>query len=164
MVGLGEAVYGAGKGKSIVAYVTLSTGIGGAKIVDGKVEKTYFGFEPGMMLMPDREGKNEYFEKLISGKSLEEKYGKTPFEIDDPAVWEYVVQTLAIGLNNIAVLWSPEVIVLGGSVPQKLDFQKVSEEFGKYLKIFPEAPELKLATIDEKGGLWGCLAVLRNLP
>lgn len=46
VVGLGEAVFGAGKGKSIVAYITVSTGIGGARIVDGRIDKSSSGFEP----------------------------------------------------------------------------------------------------------------------
>jgi glucokinase len=36
LVGLGEAVYGAGKGHSIVAYHTISTGVNGVRIVNGK--------------------------------------------------------------------------------------------------------------------------------
>src|ERR1700722_17641002 len=35
-VGLGEAIYGAGKGANIVVYVTVSTGATGVRIVDGK--------------------------------------------------------------------------------------------------------------------------------
>ena len=38
LVGLGEAVFGAGRGFGIVAYVTLSTGVGGVKIENGKVD------------------------------------------------------------------------------------------------------------------------------
>ena len=36
VAGLAEALVGAGKDKSVVYYVTISTGIGGALIVDGK--------------------------------------------------------------------------------------------------------------------------------
>src|SRR3989344_7879025 len=34
---LGEAVAGVGKGKAIVAYLTISTGVGGARIVNGEI-------------------------------------------------------------------------------------------------------------------------------
>src|SRR3989344_5345381 len=47
LVGLGEAVHGAGKGFSIVAYITVSTGVGGVRVVDGAIDKNIFGFEPG---------------------------------------------------------------------------------------------------------------------
>ena len=164
LVGLGEAVYGAGRGKEIVAYVTLSTGIGGARIINSKVDSAFYGFEPGNMLLPSHGGGVEYFEKLISGKSLQEKYGKAPQDIEDVEIWNGVIETLAIGLNNVTVLWSPEIIVLGGSVPQKLDFYKVNEALKKYVKIYPEVPEVKLAALDEKGGLYGGLAFLQRLP
>src|SRR3989344_1673874 len=39
LVGLGEANFGAGRGKSIVVYMTISTGVGGARIVDGSIDK-----------------------------------------------------------------------------------------------------------------------------
>jgi glucokinase len=35
VVGLGETNYGAGQGGGIVAYITVSTGIGGARLIDG---------------------------------------------------------------------------------------------------------------------------------
>src|SRR3989304_6173451 len=34
------------RGKPIVAYLTISTGVGGARIVDGKIDENTFGFEP----------------------------------------------------------------------------------------------------------------------
>lgn len=163
-VGLGEAVYGAGKGKKIVAYVTLSTGVGGAKIVDGRIESTHYGFEPGNMLIGDKTGKQEYLERLVSGSALQTKYGKVATDIEDEAVWEEVAELVAVGLNNVCVLWSPDVIVLGGSVPQKLNIEKVSSYLKNFLKIYPEMPEIKKAELDEKGGLYGGLAYLQKLP
>src|SRR5690606_6161795 len=47
IAGLGEAVYGAGKGLEIVADHTVSTGVGGAKIENGDIDHTSTGFEPG---------------------------------------------------------------------------------------------------------------------
>jgi len=159
LVGLGEAVYGAGKGEEIVAYITLSTGVGGARIVGGKLDRTHYGFEPGNMIISE----NEYLEELISGKAIEKRYGKKISEIEDENVWDEVSKILAIGLNNIAVLWSPDVIVLGGSVPNKLKLTEVSEELKKVCKIYPEIPDIKLVELDEKGGLYGGLAYLRKL-
>ena len=43
---LGEAVFGAGKDKRIVAYFTVSTGVGGARVTDGRLDEGAFGFEP----------------------------------------------------------------------------------------------------------------------
>ena len=68
--GLGEAVYGAGKNYSIVGYITLSTGIGGARIVDCKLEKTEYSFEPGNMYIPSGESEVVVFEQLVSGSAI----------------------------------------------------------------------------------------------
>ena len=47
VVGLGEAHRGAGIGYNIVTYITVSTGVGGTRIVDGRIDRRIYGFEPG---------------------------------------------------------------------------------------------------------------------
>lgn len=164
MVGLGEAVHGAGKGHGIVAYVTLSTGVGGCRITNGKPDPTVFSFEPGNMIIPGWDGKGEVFENLVSGSAIEKKYGVSPFDLTDEKAWEEVSEMVSVGLNNVAVMWSPEVIVLGGSVPQRINFDTVNEHLKMHCKIFPEVPLVVKAEIDEQGGLYGALAYLKNLP
>ena len=51
LASLGEAVSGAGKGSRIVAYLTISTGVGGARIVDGAIDEKSVGFEPGHQII-----------------------------------------------------------------------------------------------------------------
>ena len=51
LAGLGEAVFGAGKEDRIVAYLTVSTGVGGTRIVDGKIDANTYGFEPGHQII-----------------------------------------------------------------------------------------------------------------
>src|SRR3989344_6957641 len=46
LVGLGEANFGAGKNKNIVAFITVSTGVGGARLVNKSIDKNALGFEP----------------------------------------------------------------------------------------------------------------------
>jgi glucokinase len=50
LAGLGEAYFGAGKNYKIFSYLTFSSGIGGAKIVNYKVDENVLGFEPGHSL------------------------------------------------------------------------------------------------------------------
>lgn len=50
LAGLGEAHFGAGRGFKIVAYLTISTGIGGCRITNGKLDPSYLGFEPGFQI------------------------------------------------------------------------------------------------------------------
>ncbi len=164
MVGLGEAVFGAGKDHGIVAYVTLSTGVGGCRITRGRVDPTEYSFEPGNMIISDNRGGKNYLEDLVSGSAIERLYGTGPFELADEASWSEIEAIVAMGLNNAIVMWGPEIVVLGGSVPQKLNFENINLKVKELCKIYPEVPPVVLAKIDEQGGLYGGLAYLKNLP
>lgn len=72
VVGLGEAVSGAGMGKSIVMYMTVSTGVGGARIVNGEIDEHALGFEPGTEIIDMQ----HTLEELVSGRAVEERFGK----------------------------------------------------------------------------------------
>ncbi|OHB15654.1 MAG: hypothetical protein A2431_00655 [Candidatus Zambryskibacteria bacterium RIFOXYC1_FULL_39_10] len=163
MVGLGEANWGAGKGFDIVSYITVSTGVGGARIVDGKIDERAIGFEPGNLVMDINTGKT--LENMISGKALEEETGKHPREITDQKVWDEFARILAYGLNNIIVEWSPNVVVLGGSMitgEPAIPIYKVEEHLKEILKIYPELPVIKMGELGDFGGLYGALAYLKN--
>src|SRR3989344_3687759 len=74
LIGLGEALEGAGKGYEIVAYMTVSTGVNGVRIVDGKIDRSVFGFEMGHQILDfDKSTFSGGFENMISGKALAER-------------------------------------------------------------------------------------------
>lgn len=157
--GLGEAVLGAGKGKNIVAYYTVSTGIGGARIVDGKIDVSSRGFEPGQQII-DAGGS---LESYASGKALEKRFGNKSNEIKDEKVWEELALWLAYGVFNGIVHWSPDVVVLGGPMVLKkpgIDIKKVEENLKKINNIFPDLPPIVLAELKSESGLYGCLKLL----
>jgi glucokinase len=169
IVGLGEAVFGAGKGFSIVAYITISTGVGGARIVNGKIDEKSVGFEPGHQIVdfdktaiPDADG--IYLDNLISGKGVENRTGKKAYEITDESFWDQMAKILAVGLHNTIVHWSPDAVILGGSMMNKvgIPLEKVETYVKEYLKIFPEIPVIKKADLGDLGGLYGALSYLNN--
>ncbi len=172
IVGLGEAIAGAGKGQKIVAYVTVSTGVNGVKIVDGQIASSAMGFEIGKQIINfdgerfcpacDEPG---YLESYISGSNIERKYGKKPFEVADPVLWEETSKLLAVGLNNVTVFWSPEIIILGGAMilgNPAISIERIKFHFDQLLKFFPEHPKLEKAALGDIGGLYGGLAFLRQ--
>lgn len=167
MAALGEATRGAGADCKIVAYLTVSTGVGGARIVNQRIDENSLGFEPGHMII-DLSGEKSigqagYLEAIISGTALEEKHTKKAYLIDDHQIWEEVDKTLAAGLNNICVLWSPDIIVLGGSLMNKISLYKVQQELKRLLQIFPEPPEVVHSKLDEKAALVGALEYLKTV-
>lgn len=165
IVGLGEAHHGAGKGYSIVEYITVSTGVGGARIVDGTIDERSVGFEPGQEFFSINNGEPITLENMVSGTAVEKRFGKKPKEITDQSVWEELAHTLAYGLYNTIVLWSPDVVVLGGPMivgNPAIPLDRISYHISNILTIFPKPPLIKKAELDAMGGLWGALEFIKT--
>lgn len=177
LVGLGEAVRGAGKGYNILVYLTVSTGVGGARIINKQIDESSLGFEPGHQIIdadgsifPDAEsteggGVKGHLEAYISGTAVEKRYGKKPYEIVDEKIWDEEAKLLAVGINNTIVHWSPDVVVLGGSMMKSpgISVAAVKMHLSRMLKIFPSQPDVKKAELGDFGGLHGGLVYLQNL-
>lgn len=161
LAALGEAVYGAGKGKRIVAYLTISTGVGGARVTDAKIDASAFGFEPGWQIIT-MDGKD--LGAFVSGASLEWNFGKKPESIDGSAVWADATRALAIGIHNTILHWSPDVVVLGGAVMRgRISIDEITLALKKTMRIFPELPEIKEAELGDLSGLYGALVLAREI-
>ena len=160
MGGLGEAVYGAGKGSKICAYMTVSTGIGGSLIIDGEVMKTHLGSEPGFQIIDYKN--NTTLHEIISGRSIEERLGKKAKDIDDPQLWDDVEPVLAVGIHNTIIHWSPDTFVLGGSIMKDLDIPDIENALKRRMTIFPELPRFVRAELGSKNGLYGAMAHLKR--
>ena len=157
--GLGEAIMGSGKGYEVVAYMTISTGVGGVKIVSGKIDRNIYGSEPGHQIIDE---KGTFLEKAISGSSLEIQYGIKPKEIKDPEVWSHEAKLLGQGLHNTIVDWSPDIVVLGGSMilgNPAIPLNEVEAYLDHSLNMFPERPKIVKAKLGDFSGLYGALAM-----
>lgn len=169
LVGLGEAMFGAGKGYDIVAYHTVSTGVGGARIDNGAIDAYANGFEPGHQILDiDHtilgDDEEATLENLISGTALEKRAGMKPYEVDQgDAVWDQLAEYLGYGLRNTILYWSPDVIVLGGSMivgdPRILLADIVKHTHAIVGDTAP-VPEIVDATLGDYGGLYGAMARL----
>lgn len=157
LAGLGEATHGAGKGRKIVAYMTISSGVGGTRIVGGRIDSNSLGFEPGHQIIDDEKN----LEDFISGKALEDSLGQKPEEILDSNVWNQAARHLAVGLNNITVIWSPDIIILGGSVMQKIPVEVVKSNLKELLSIM-NPPDIVLSSLGDLSGLYGALEYIRQ--
>jgi predicted NBD/HSP70 family sugar kinase len=171
LVGLGEVVFGAGKGYNIVAYHTVSTGVGGARFVDGHLDVMSVGFEPGHQILDvDRtvigHATPPTLENLVSGTALEKRRGLKPYDIaQTDHVWDELAKYLASGLNNTIVYWSPDVIVLGGSMIVG-DPRILLEDIVRHTKAtigdLVPCPLIVDATLKDEGGLYGAMALLKS--
>jgi predicted NBD/HSP70 family sugar kinase len=164
LAGLGEAVYGAGKGHDIVAYMTVSTGVGGSRITHKRIDASAFGFEPGDQII-DAHGKPlQGLEEMIAGKYFEKRHGKKPYEITDRKIWDRAAFLLACGLVNVTALWSPDVIILGGSMMKKvgIPLPKTKAYFDRLWRRPRHKPRIVPARLADESGLYGALAYIRQ--
>jgi len=163
--GLGEATVGAGKKFGIVGFLTISTGVNGVRIVDGTIDRTTYGFELRHILLADTNKKLITLDQAISGRAIEKKYGQQPHDILDQKVWSAVEQGLAQALTNIALLWSPEVMVIGGAMLKRPGIRL--PEVQKYMRrLWPKVlpmPKVVRGTLGDLSGLYGALALARQV-
>ncbi|TAK95509.1 ROK family protein [Patescibacteria group bacterium] len=163
LAGLGEAVLGAGRGKRIVAYITISTGIGGTRLVDGKLDVYSVGFEPGHQLITFK-GQPTDFESCASGTAMAKRYGRPAHTITSAKAWTEEARLVAQGLANTIVHWSPDIMVLGGGVGRRdLPIEQVNAQLKKMVTIFPKVPKAVRTKLGDQAGLLGALVISQGL-
>lgn len=150
IVGLGEAHEGAGKGASVLAYVTVSTGVGGACIVDGKIDFAATDFLVGSIPL-----RGSDLEDLVSGTAVRKKFGVEPKDLESIDERNALADILAEGLVKVVEKWSPDTIVLGGSMivgKNPIPLERVTESLAR---LVAQPPVLKMAQLGDNGGLIG---------
>jgi len=165
---MGEAVFGAGKAYRIVGYLAVGTGIGGALVIDGKLLPTAYGREPGHMILDltgkphPGSGQRGDWELYASGFTFQELYGADPKTCTDPKIWEHFAQRFGQGVVNTILLWSPEIMVIGGGMANagELLFTPLVRFVSERLKVFPPPP-IRQAKLGDDAGLYGGLALLK---
>jgi len=169
IAGVGEAVFGGGAGLDIVAYHTVSTGVGGAKIEHGELDEADIGFEPGHQILDiDRtilgSDITPTLENLVSGTAVKQRFGVEPYEIPQSDVlWDDLAVYLAQGLRNTILYWSPDAIVLGGSMiigDPAIKIDTIRKATAEALDGFAPTPLIVEAKLGDEAGLWGGLALL----
>ncbi len=168
--GLAEARFGAGKGVSHVFYTTVSTGIGGAIIIDGRIYHGASGVagEIGQTRLPD----GTVFEQAAAGPALKRLFGISPEDIParlkagDPSAQQaldHLTRLVGVWLANSATLLNPEIIVIGGGMANlgPCFFTPVKHYIKEY--AFSESAKVKVvkAKLGGRSGVIGALALCR---
>ncbi len=144
-------------------YITVSTGIGGAILIDGKLDRDLDDGEVGWMLH-EREGKLVTWESFASGKAIVRRFGKRASDINDPHVWRLISHDLALGLIDISAIIQPDIIIIGGGVGSNFHkFKKpLNEEMRKYETRMVEAPPVVGARHAEEAVIFGCYQLIKD--
>lgn len=145
--GVCEALIGSGRTHRYVLYVTISTGIGSALILDGKPLPGPYNPQGGQMILVDHVRNPLYgsFEYLASGKAIVRGYGKIAADIRSKKIWNEITRPLAQGLHNLIVATNPEIVILGGGVSKH--HKKFMTPLKQHLAELTYAPKFPLPPI-----------------
>jgi predicted NBD/HSP70 family sugar kinase len=159
-----------------MVYLTLSTGMGGGYIMGGKIYRGGGGVHPEVGHqtvayrgtfpngVPCACGAEGCLEALVSGNGIRRLYGKPAPELTDTE-WGEVGHNLGQGLRNVAALYAPDVIVLGGGVAvgggEKL-LGPARRTLRQGLRLVP-VPEVRLSTLGCDTALYGTIALAMSL-
>lgn len=160
---------------SKLLYITISTGMGGGFIVDGSIYRGMNGGHPevGHQAVPYRApagasvhcpcGSTGCLEALVSGSGIRRLYGVAPEELR-PEQWLEVAWNLGQGLRNLAAIYLPDAIVLGGGVALGaggLLIEPAVRIMKEHLKIVPH-PHVSLTELGEENVLRGAILFARQ--
>jgi len=148
---------------SKVLYLTVSTGIGGGVVREGRIDTDFENFEPGQMVF-EEEGRSRIWEDFASGRALKERYGKLASEIDDPEIWRQYAHALANGFENLIATVKPDVIVVGGGVGSHMEKFKfyLDEELSKFNNPLVPTPPIVKAKRPEEAVIYGCFELIKQ--
>lgn len=167
LAALSEANHGAGKGFKSVLYITLSTGIGAGYVEDGVLLGSALDMEVGHMVFM-RENGETVWEDFASGRSLFERFGKTAEDLEDEDAWREYAADVALGLNHVDLMLTPDVYVIGGPVGAQLHkFEVFLEEYMNELntaKVFMNRDfAIKSAAHPEEAVVLGCFYAAKQI-
>ncbi len=173
---LAEAVHGAGKNDNIIYYVTVSTGIGGAAVINKKVLSGRFGYagEIGNIIIDRNRKKYNHLnigavENEASGLAMIRRgrelfntsftSAKQLFDLvkaNDPQAIKLVddiAYDLAVMLSSVAHVVDPHVFVFGGGVMQSKDLflPLVKKYFDELVHDAMRDIRFELAQLNEPG-------------
>jgi len=186
---LGEAVWGAGNGKTRLICVTIGTGIGGGVILDGKIYRGVAQNHPEVghhvidpMGPPCSCGARGCWETFASGPSMVEwikQNAPGSYRSEELTAREICARAqqgdtwaqravaregfyLGVGLANIITMLAPDSLVLGGSVMKsaKLFLDRIHDVIQKNCRLVPyQLVEISLASLGPDVGLIGAAQV-----
>ena len=190
---LGEWMFGAGRSRQNLVYITVSTAIGGGVIADGRLLLGHRGAaaEVGMQIVEP--AGMRYWEELASGTAL--GLAAADAMPDDPAsllhglatpesvtaadvaraaaagdrlageLMEREAELLGLGLVNVLHLYAPELILIGGSVVTNNPWliERAQAVIAARAHPFYHGVPIELAALGDRAGLLGAVALFLHM-
>lgn len=168
---VGEYRWGGVSGRHFL-YITLSTGMGGGFLIDGRIYRGQAGAHPEVghqaihfrcsnpAAVQCECGAPDCLEALVSGNGIRRIYGKSAESLSRDE-WEEVAYNLGQGLRNMATFYAPGAIHIGGGVALGggVNFiQAAKNVMEAYLKLVP-VPHVVLSRLGYDTALRGAIAM-----
>lgn len=168
---LGEWACG-GEQVSRLLYITLSTGMGGGYLLDGEIYRGFGGGHPEIAHQainyrcqhPERIacecGVADCLEALVSGNGIRRIYRK-PAEQLDKVERDEVAYNFGQGLRNLAAIYLPDLIVVGGGVAVGFGaewLKQASTLMAEHLRIVL-TPRVRLSALGYETALLGAITI-----
>jgi glucokinase len=118
---LGEKAFGALTTYDQCAYLTISTGTGGAIQLRKNGNALTVSISMGHQIIAGNPrvclcGQTGCLETITGGKQIALRYGRAASEITDVAFWQELTEALAIGIVNLCRLAHIEAVVISGGI------------------------------------------------
>lgn len=152
---LAESLWGAGRGRDPLIYITVGTGVGGGLVVNGAPVHGLLHPEMGHMRVPHDLAADPFpgacpyhgdcLEGMAAGPALAKRWGQPGQTLppEHPA-WALEARYLALAVANLTFTVAPQAVILGGGVldqPELLD--RVRAETEQLLNGYLQSPWLK---------------------
>jgi fructokinase len=171
------------QGLDSLVYFTIGTGIGAGVILNGKVVHGLTHPEAGHMRLPHDLQKDPFpgscpfhgdcFEGLANGPAIGLRWGQRGDSLpDEHPAWDLEAGYIAYALANVIFLFSPQRIILGGGVMERLQLfplirQKVREILNGYIAspIFSGSLDNFIVPpgLGKRSAILGAMAMARSL-
>jgi glucokinase len=179
MAAVGEALFGAGAGiDDVVAYLTVSTGIGAGVVDRGRLVRGRHSFGEFGHSVVDwrawREGDPGTLEELASGSGMARRARELGIgrmdaqavleaalreDVDALAIWEDAVTACAAGMCNLVMAFAPRAVIVGGGIGRRPEFFGPLRELVLQRKEHrPTELSIVLSALGDDAGLAGAAA------
>ncbi|CAM4177470.1 ROK family protein [Lederbergia lenta] len=185
---LGEMWLGAASGKQEVVLLTLGTGIGGAVVINGKLMRgsANLAGELGHMSIMhngescpcggagclERYASTSALVRFYKGLSGQELSGKEMMDLVHKndllalEAYDLFLEHLVTGLVNIAHLYNPEIIIIGGGITEQGEvfLKDILEKYDKkVMQVYKQSTKLVLAQLHNDAALCGAYVAANQL-
>jgi len=180
--GLGEAMWGAGRGFDPFLYLTIGTGIGGGFIQNGRPLHGLSHPEMGHIRIPHDRHVDDFpgncpfhadcFEGLANGPAIERRLGRRPEALsDEDPFWQTEAGYIGAALATYVLILSPARIILGGGIMQRRFMlpvirRAVLESLNGYVQQAPLLERIEEYIVSpqlgSESGAFGALALARQ--